>query len=91
MEALEIRPSDADLHHLLGRFKYEVANLSWIEKKVCLILTHQNQFSFHNDNSFQATDFLINFLSQNSKNYIYQRISVTSLNYKNIRLFEKKF
>lgn len=34
MGALEIRPNDADLHHLLGRFKYEVASLSWIERKV---------------------------------------------------------
>jgi len=34
MKALEIRPNDADLHHLLGRFKYEVANLGWIERKV---------------------------------------------------------
>jgi len=34
MNALEIHPNDAYLHHLLGRFRYEVANLSWIERKV---------------------------------------------------------
>lgn len=36
MEALEISPHDADLHYLLGRFKYEVASLSWIERRVCV-------------------------------------------------------
>lgn len=34
MQALDIRSTDGELHHLLGRFKYEVANLSWIERKV---------------------------------------------------------
>lgn len=34
MKALEICPNDADLHYLLGRFRYEVANLSWVERKV---------------------------------------------------------
>ncbi|CAK9825494.1 Regulator of microtubule dynamics protein 1 [Anthophora retusa] len=33
-KALEMQPNDFELHYLLGRFKYEVANLSWIEKKV---------------------------------------------------------
>lgn len=37
MKALEIDPNDADLHHLLGRFNYEVANLSWVEKKVYIL------------------------------------------------------
>lgn len=32
--ALEMRPDDFELQYLLGRFKYEIANLSWIEKKV---------------------------------------------------------
>lgn len=32
--ALEMQPDDFELHYLLGRFKYEIANLSWIEKKV---------------------------------------------------------
>lgn len=38
MKALKINPNDADLHHLLGRFKYEVANLSWIERKVYILI-----------------------------------------------------
>ncbi|XP_017754444.1 PREDICTED: regulator of microtubule dynamics protein 2-like [Eufriesea mexicana] len=32
--ALEMRPDDFELQYLLGRFKYEIANLSWIEKKL---------------------------------------------------------
>ncbi|CAL7944296.1 unnamed protein product [Xylocopa violacea] len=36
--ALEMRPDDFELHYLLGRFKYEIANLSWIEKKVAATL-----------------------------------------------------
>lgn len=32
--AVEMQPDDFGLHYLLGRFKYEIANLSWIEKKV---------------------------------------------------------
>lgn len=32
--ALKIRPNDPDLHHLLGRFKYELSSLSWIERKL---------------------------------------------------------
>lgn len=33
-KALELEPSDGLLHHLLGRFKYEVSELSWLERKV---------------------------------------------------------
>jgi len=33
-KALALKPNDPSLHHLLGRFKYEVATLSWIERKV---------------------------------------------------------
>lgn len=33
-KAITLRPEDASLRHLVGRFKYEVANLSWIERKV---------------------------------------------------------
>lgn len=40
--ALEISPDDADLHYLLGRFKYEVANLSWIERKVYVSMDNNN-------------------------------------------------
>lgn len=36
--ALEMRPNDSTLHYLLGRFKYEIASLSWIEKKVAATL-----------------------------------------------------
>ncbi|XP_076749286.1 regulator of microtubule dynamics protein 1 [Xylocopa sonorina] len=36
--ALEMRPDDFELHYLLGRFKFEIANLSWIEKKVAATL-----------------------------------------------------
>lgn len=37
MKALEICPNDADLHYLLGRFRYEVANLTWVERKVYVL------------------------------------------------------
>uniref|UniRef100_A0A224XIM9 Regulator of microtubule dynamics protein 1 n=1 Tax=Panstrongylus lignarius TaxID=156445 RepID=A0A224XIM9_9HEMI len=33
-EALKLKPDDPTLHHLLGRFKYEVASLTWVERKV---------------------------------------------------------
>ncbi|XP_034190127.2 regulator of microtubule dynamics protein 1 [Osmia lignaria lignaria] len=36
--ALDMRPNDSELHYLLGRFKYEIANLSWLEKKVAATL-----------------------------------------------------
>ncbi|KZC07339.1 PREDICTED: regulator of microtubule dynamics protein 1-like [Dufourea novaeangliae] len=36
--ALEIQPDDNELHYLLGRFKFEIANLSWLEKKVAATL-----------------------------------------------------
>jgi len=32
--ALALDPSDADLHHMLGRFCFEVASISWTVKKV---------------------------------------------------------
>merc|ERR1711962_1198978 len=31
--ALALQPEDATLHHLLGRFCYEVSHLSWIERR----------------------------------------------------------
>ncbi|PNF36188.1 hypothetical protein B7P43_G10678 [Cryptotermes secundus] len=37
-KALALQPYDPSLHHLLGRFKYEVANLSWIERKVAGVI-----------------------------------------------------
>ncbi|KAJ8672676.1 hypothetical protein QAD02_003936 [Eretmocerus hayati] len=37
-KALDVMPDDPYLHHLLGRFEYEVSELSWIEKKVASTL-----------------------------------------------------
>ncbi|XP_057368296.1 regulator of microtubule dynamics protein 2-like isoform X2 [Daphnia carinata] len=37
-KAIEINPSDYLLHHLLGRFSFEVSSLSWIERKVATAL-----------------------------------------------------
>lgn len=62
MKALEIRPNDADLHHLLGRFSYEVANLGWIERKIAATLFSEPPSASYEDaiDSFQkAEDFSI--------------------------------
>ncbi|TGZ54014.1 Uncharacterized protein DBV15_00293 [Temnothorax longispinosus] len=62
MKALEMRPNDADLHHLLGRFKYEVANLSWIERKIAATLFSEPPSASYEDaiDSFQkAEDFSV--------------------------------
>lgn len=32
--ALKLHPTDPSLHHLLGRFLYEVATLTWVERKI---------------------------------------------------------
>ncbi|XP_076665323.1 regulator of microtubule dynamics protein 1 isoform X2 [Andrena cerasifolii] len=32
--ALEMEPNDSELHYLLGRFNYEMANITWIERKI---------------------------------------------------------
>ncbi|XP_012274219.1 regulator of microtubule dynamics protein 1 [Orussus abietinus] len=37
-KALELNPTDALLHHMLGRFKFEVADLSWFKRKVAAAL-----------------------------------------------------
>lgn len=36
--ALEMRPDDFELHYLLGRFKFEIASLSWVKGKVAATL-----------------------------------------------------
>ncbi|XP_011701521.1 PREDICTED: regulator of microtubule dynamics protein 2-like [Wasmannia auropunctata] len=62
INALEICPSDADLHHLLGRFRYEVANLGWIERKVAATLFSEPPSASFEDaiDSFQkAEDFSV--------------------------------
>lgn len=33
--ALEKEPTEYVLLHLRGRFSYEMASLSWVEKKIC--------------------------------------------------------
>lgn len=37
-KAMELRPEDSAVHHLLGRFKFEISNLTWIERKVASTL-----------------------------------------------------
>ncbi|XP_022901059.1 regulator of microtubule dynamics protein 3-like [Onthophagus taurus] len=36
--AIKLNPTDASLHHMLGRFKYEIAGLKWFERKVATAL-----------------------------------------------------
>ncbi|KAK9506181.1 hypothetical protein O3M35_008162 [Rhynocoris fuscipes] len=44
-EALKFKPDDPTLHHLLGRFKYEVASLTWVERKVASTLFGEVPYS----------------------------------------------
>ncbi|KAJ8976753.1 hypothetical protein NQ317_019416 [Molorchus minor] len=37
-EAIALNPTDPTLHHMLGRFKYEIAGLKWYERKVAAAL-----------------------------------------------------
>jgi hypothetical protein len=39
--AIALSPNDATLHHMLGRFCHQIANLSWIERKVANTLFGQ--------------------------------------------------
>lgn len=39
--AIALSPHDATLHHMLGRFCHQIANLSWIERKVANTLFGQ--------------------------------------------------
>ncbi|KAK8721339.1 hypothetical protein OTU49_012830 [Cherax quadricarinatus] len=36
--ALELKPKDSTLHHLLGRFCFEVSQLSWLERRAATTL-----------------------------------------------------
>lgn len=36
--ALALKPGDPSLHHMLGRFSYEIANLTWVERKLASAL-----------------------------------------------------
>nr|XP_033327766.1 regulator of microtubule dynamics protein 2-like isoform X1 [Megalopta genalis] len=38
LKALEMQPDDKELHYLLGRFKFEIASLNWLKKKVAATL-----------------------------------------------------
>ena len=45
--ALSLKPNDPSLHHMLGRFCFEFANLSWVERKVASALFSKvPEFSF---------------------------------------------
>lgn len=35
---MELNPEDPTLHHMLGRWSYEVSSLSWMERKVASTL-----------------------------------------------------
>lgn len=47
--ALAIRPDDCELYYLLGRFKYEVAHLSWVERKVAATVFTEIPYASHDE------------------------------------------
>ncbi|XP_076281953.1 regulator of microtubule dynamics protein 1 isoform X2 [Lasioglossum baleicum] len=49
LKALEMQPDDKELHYLLGRFKFEIANLTWIEKKVAATLFSEIPSATHDE------------------------------------------
>ncbi|XP_053992290.1 regulator of microtubule dynamics protein 1-like [Hylaeus volcanicus] len=49
IKAIEIQPDDCELHYLLGRFKYEIANLSWFERKVASTLFSEIPSASHDE------------------------------------------
>ncbi|XP_033224980.1 regulator of microtubule dynamics protein 1-like [Belonocnema kinseyi] len=48
-KALELRPEDSTIQHLLGRFKYEISTLTWIERKVAATLFAQPPSASYED------------------------------------------
>ncbi len=55
--ALKLKPNDPSLHHMLGRFCFEVSNLSWVERKVASALFSKVPESSYEDslsNLFKA-------------------------------------
>ncbi|XP_078041298.1 regulator of microtubule dynamics protein 1 [Augochlora pura] len=49
LKALEMQPDDKELHYLLGRFKFEIANLSWLKKKVAATLFSEIPSATHEE------------------------------------------
>lgn len=60
LNALKLAPNDADLHYLLGRFNYEVANLTWIERKLAATVFSEPPSASFEDaiDSFQKAEEL---------------------------------
>lgn len=82
VEALEMIPNDAELYHLLGRFQYEVASLSWLERKVAQTLFAEFPNVSYEDalNNFLKVDEIL----PNAENILY-----LSKSYIALKLYEK--
>ncbi len=37
LKALQLRPGDADLHHMLGRFSFEIASIGWAKRRLAAL------------------------------------------------------